>query len=223
MMPSETSSLPGNGPRRRRTRRTAPPSRRRSTGGRRRGRGCRRRRWARAPPLSSTKYMARSVSVEGLAHGGAGRGHVLEGRGRRQPRGLLQLLHKLPGVESVEEVDVAGLAVQHLNGQVAAVLHEDARRLLVRVAAVLEFQFVHESPIYDVSGSSGGEATRYSDSLRQSSLCGNAHWAFPVAAKLARSEHPVSSLSSAVVESAQLRSLRNSLGERRPASRQAQP
>ena len=94
---------------------------------------------------------------EGMAHGGAGRGHVLEGSGRRQPRGLLQLLHKLPGVESVEEVDEAGLAVQHLNGQVAAVLHEDARRLLVRIAAVLEFQFVHDSPIYDVSGSSGAK------------------------------------------------------------------
>ncbi len=140
---------------------------------------------------------------EGMAHSGPSRGHMLEGSGRRQPRGLLQLLHKLPGVEGVEEVDEAGLAVQHLNGQIAAVLHEDARRLLIRIAAVLEFQFVHESPILMVSVSSGGEATRYSDSLRQSSLCGNAHWAFPVAAELARSEHPVSSLSSTVVESAQ--------------------
>ena len=32
------------------------------------------------------------------------------------------------------------------DGQLA-VLHEDARRLLIRIAAVLEFQFVHESPI----------------------------------------------------------------------------
>ena len=84
---------------------------------------------------------------EGMAHSGPSRGHVLEGSGRRQPRGLLQFLHELPGVEGVEEVDEAGLAVQHLNGQIAAVLHEDARRLLIRIAAVLEFQFVHESPI----------------------------------------------------------------------------
>jgi len=33
-------------------------------------------------------------------------------------------------------------------------------------------------------------ASRYSDSLKQSSLCGNVHWTFPVAVELARSEHP---------------------------------
>ncbi len=81
-----------------------------------------------------------------MAHGRPGGAHVLEGRGRRQTRGLLQLFHQLPGIESVQEVDIAGLAVQHLNGQVAAVLHENARRLLIRVATVLEFQFVHGSP-----------------------------------------------------------------------------
>ena len=83
---------------------------------------------------------------EGLAHGGAGGGDVLEGGGGGQAGGGLQLAHELPGVEGVEEVDVAGLAVEHGEGQVGAVPHENLRRLLVGVAAVLEFELVHGSP-----------------------------------------------------------------------------
>ena len=56
---------------------------------------------------------------EGQAHGGAGGGDVLEGGGGGQAGGLLQLLHQLPGVEGVQEVDVPRLAVEHLDGQLA--------------------------------------------------------------------------------------------------------
>ena len=49
--------------------------------------------------------------AEGQTHGGAGRGNMLEGGGGGQAGGLLQLPHQLPGVESVQQIDVAGLAV----------------------------------------------------------------------------------------------------------------
>ena len=68
---------------------------------------------------------------------------MLETRRGGKPRRLLQLAHELKGVESVEQVDVAGLTVQNGEGQVAAVFHKDARGLLVGVAAVFEFELVH--------------------------------------------------------------------------------
>ena len=80
--------------------------------------------------------------AQGGANGGAGGGDVLEGRGGGQAGGLLQLLHQLPGVEGVQEVDIPRLAVEHLDGQLA-LLHEDAGGLLVGVAAVFQFQFSH--------------------------------------------------------------------------------
>ena len=46
------------------------------------------------------------------AHGGAGGGDVLKGGGGGQAGGRLQLLDQLPGVEGVQKVDVAGLAVE---------------------------------------------------------------------------------------------------------------
>ena len=49
---------------------------------------------------------------------------------------LFQLRHQLPAVESIQQVDIARLAVQHSDGQIAAVFHIDAGRLLVRVTAV---------------------------------------------------------------------------------------
>ena len=77
--------------------------------------------------------------VQRQAHGGGGGGDVLEGGGGGEARGLLQLLHQLPGVQGVQEVDVAGLAVEDLQGQVAAVPHKDPGGLLVGVAAVFQF------------------------------------------------------------------------------------
>ena len=79
---------------------------------------------------------------EGQTQGGTGGGDVLEGGGGRQAGGLLQGLDQLPGVEGIHEVDVAGLAVEHLQGQLA-LLHEDAGGLLVGVTAVFQFQFGH--------------------------------------------------------------------------------
>ena len=63
--------------------------------------------------------------------------HMLETCCCRQASGLLQLAHQLPAVECVQEVDVAGTAVENLDGEFAF-LHIDARRLLVGVATVLE-------------------------------------------------------------------------------------
>ena len=81
--------------------------------------------------------------VERQAERRARGGNVLETRRSGKPRRLLQLAHELEGVESVEQVDVAGLTVQNGEGQVAAVFHKDARGLLVGVAAVFEFELVH--------------------------------------------------------------------------------
>ena len=46
------------------------------------------------------------------AHGRTGGGHVLEAGSGGQAGGGLELLDELPGVEGVEQVDVAGLAVE---------------------------------------------------------------------------------------------------------------
>ena len=73
----------------------------------------------------------------------AGRGDVLEGGGSGQAAGLLQLLHQLDGVQGIQKIDVAGLAVQDGDGQVRAILHIDAAGLLVGVAAVLQCEFIH--------------------------------------------------------------------------------
>ena len=82
--------------------------------------------------------------AEGQAHGGPGGGDMLEaGGGGNSSGGLLQLPGQLPGVQGVQKVDIAGLAVQDGEGQVPAVLHEDAGGLLVGVAAVFQFQLVH--------------------------------------------------------------------------------
>ena len=77
------------------------------------------------------------------ADGGGGRRDVLEGGHGAQAGRLLELLDQLPGVERVQEVDVARTAVEDGDGQVAAVLHVDLGWLLIRVAAVLQFKLFH--------------------------------------------------------------------------------
>ena len=62
---------------------------------------------------------------------------MLEGGSGGEARGSLQLTHKLPAVQGIQEVDVAGAAVQNGHGKLGP-LHEDPGRLLVRVASVLE-------------------------------------------------------------------------------------
>ena len=73
---------------------------------------------------------------QGLAHSGGGGGDMLEGGDCRHAGGFLQLLHQLPGVQGIQEVDVAGTAVENGQGQIAAVCHVDPGRLLIGVAAV---------------------------------------------------------------------------------------
>ena len=75
---------------------------------------------------------------------------MLEGRHGDHARGLLQLLHKLPGVEGVQEIDIAGAAVQNGDGQLGAVRHVDLRGLLVGVAAVFQFKFFHVHSLHAV-------------------------------------------------------------------------
>ena len=77
-----------------------------------------------------------------------GRRDMLEGRCGRISGCLLHLLDQLPAVERVTEVDIARLAVEYLDRQLA-LLHKDAGRLLIRIAAVFQFQFFHRdsSPV----------------------------------------------------------------------------
>ena len=81
--------------------------------------------------------------AQGQAHGSPCGGDVLEGGRGRQAGGLLELLHQLPGIQGVQEVNVPRLAVEDLQGQVTSALEEDAGRLLVGVTTVFQFQFVH--------------------------------------------------------------------------------
>ena len=72
--------------------------------------------------------------------------HMLEGRRGRQAGRLFQRLDQLPRVERVAEIDIPRLAVQDLDRQLA-LGHENARRLLVGVAAVFQCQFFHSFPL----------------------------------------------------------------------------
>ena len=72
----------------------------------------------------------------------ARRAHMLERSGRRKAERRFQFPHKLPAVERVQQVDIARAAVEHGDRKLA-LFHEYARGLLVRVAAVFQFQFFH--------------------------------------------------------------------------------
>ena len=67
---------------------------------------------------------------------------MLKGRSGRQTRGRLHLADQLPAVERVQKIDIAGAAAEYLDGQLAAVLHKNAGRLLIGIAAVLELDFI---------------------------------------------------------------------------------
>ena len=62
------------------------------------------------------------------------------GRGGHRKR-LTQLPDELPAVQGVQKIDVARAAVQHLERELP-LLHEEPRRDLVGVAAVLELQLL---------------------------------------------------------------------------------
>ena len=80
---------------------------------------------------------------QGQAQGHPGGGDVLEAGGGGQARCLPQLPHQLPGVEGVQKIDVARAAVQHPEGQLPASRPGEVRGLLVGVAAVFQFEFLH--------------------------------------------------------------------------------
>ena len=73
----------------------------------------------------------------------ARRGNMLEGSRCGQAAGRFEFLDQLDGVERIQKIDVAGLAVQHGNGQVRAIFHVNAAGLLVGVAAVFQCKFIH--------------------------------------------------------------------------------
>ena len=50
---------------------------------------------------------------------------MLKGCNRRKAQSLFELLYKLPGVESVKKVDVAGASAEYFYRQVVAVCHVD--------------------------------------------------------------------------------------------------
>mmetsp|Transcript_294 Transcript_294/g.907 ORF Transcript_294/g.907 Transcript_294/m.907 type:complete len:423 (+) Transcript_294:243-1511(+) len=75
---------------------------------------------------------------QGLVHRGPRGAHVLEAGGRGHPERGTRLLHELPCVEGVQEVDVPGLAVDHLEGEGLPADAGDGGRHLLRVAPVLE-------------------------------------------------------------------------------------
>lgn len=63
--------------------------------------------------------------AHGQSHGSTGRTDVLERGGGGQTCGGFQLAHQLPAVEGVKEVDVAGTAAEHFDGEFA-LFHVDA-------------------------------------------------------------------------------------------------
>ena len=71
---------------------------------------------------------------------------MLEGGRGGEPRRRARLAHELPGVQRVEQVDVRGPAVQHLDRERAARRGLGAREALVGIAAVLELHRREVSP-----------------------------------------------------------------------------
>ena len=75
-------------------------------------------------------------------YGCTSRAYVLERCCGRQASSGFQFLDKLPTVKCIEEVDVAWATVQHFDRQFSFV-HKNARRFLIGIATILEFQFFH--------------------------------------------------------------------------------
>ncbi len=88
---------------------------------------------------------APDLLAHGHGHRRAGRADVLERCRRRQLQRRAQLAHELPGVERVEQVDVAGRTRQHAQRQLAGA-GEDAGRGLVGIASITQLELVHSRP-----------------------------------------------------------------------------
>ena len=61
---------------------------------------------------------------------------VLEAGRRHHARRLFELLDELPGIEGVQEIDIPRVCRSGSPRQIASIRHEDARGLLIGVAAV---------------------------------------------------------------------------------------
>ena len=86
---------------------------------------------------------------QGLAYSGTGGRNMLKGSGTSHAGSFLQFLDQLPGVQGIHKVDIAGTAIQNGDGQFAAIMHIQLSRLLIGVAAILQFKFLHcFSPLY---------------------------------------------------------------------------
>ena len=80
---------------------------------------------------------------KGSSDSGGGGRNVLEGGYCGESESLFELLDKLPGVECIKEIDVAGSAAEDLDGEIASVVHIYLRGLLIGVTAVFKFEFFH--------------------------------------------------------------------------------
>jgi hypothetical protein len=96
--------------------------------------GVRRRQGRQLPRSGEVRLPQRATQRQ--AHGGAGGRDVLEGSRRRQAERQPQLAHQLPRVQRIQQVDIPGRAVQHLEWQPPVGVHP--RRDLVRVDAVAQ-------------------------------------------------------------------------------------
>ena len=100
-------------------------------------------------PFRNAVHLPQHI-VQGQAQGGAGRRNMLEAGGGGQAGGLLQLLHQLPAVEGIQQIDIPGFAVKHLDGQLA-LLHVYPGGFLVGIAAILQSKFLHFSSSHTAS------------------------------------------------------------------------
>ena len=69
--------------------------------------------------MSSTKYIFFSVSSSGRPSAAPAGLTCLNDAAAGRPVACLQLFYKLPRVQRVQEVDIAGFAVQNGDGQLA--------------------------------------------------------------------------------------------------------
>ena len=67
-----------------------------------------------------------------------GRRNVFETSGSRHSCSSLEFLDQLPGIEGIQEVDVARTAVDHFDRKLPSVIHIDARRFLIWITSVLK-------------------------------------------------------------------------------------
>ena len=125
---------------------------------------------------------------------------MLEGSRCGQAAGSFQLLDQLDGVEGIQKIDVAGLAVQNSNGQVRAIFHINAAGLLVGVAAVLQCEFIHwcillgSSMVYSYSSSASSFLSSSSSSGSSSGSSGSSR-SLHTASYLLKIMSPLSPLS----------------------------